>query len=87
MRARLAGALQMVSSGVQPLGALAVGWMGAVLGPLMALRVNGGLMMLIAFGMLALSAGFRNWIPSAEPVDFVRPQASAALEGALVEEV
>lgn len=68
MRARLAGALQMVSSGVQPLGALAVGWMGAVLGPLMTLRVNGSLMLLLAFGMLAISAGFRNWIPSAQPV-------------------
>ncbi len=87
MRARLAGALQMVSSGVQPLGALAVGWMGAVLGPLVALRVNGSLMLLLAFGMLAISAGFRNWIPSAQPVDAIPPAASAALEGALVEEV
>ena len=66
---------------------LAGGLMGAVLGPLMALRVNGGLMIVIAFGMLAVSAGFRNWIPSAAPVDDVRPAASAVLEGALVEEV
>ena len=69
MRARLGGAQQMVASAVQPLGALLVGAMGAQLGPLLAMRVNGLLMLVVAAGLLASSA-FRRWtLPTAAPHD------------------
>jgi MFS family permease len=63
MRARLGGAMQMISSAAQPLGALLVGWMGNALGPLMAIRFNGALMALFALGLLVFSADFRAWEP------------------------
>lgn len=63
MRARLSGASQMISSGAQPLGALMVGWLGNALGPLMAIRFNGGLMILFAVTLLVFHTGFRRWVP------------------------
>ncbi len=64
MRARLAGVLQMVSSGAQPVGALMVGWLGNALGPLIAIRLNGILMLVFALGLLIVSPGFRAWVPA-----------------------
>lgn len=61
MRARLGGAQQMVSSAMQPVGALAVGWLASALGPLPALRVAGALMAVTAVAMLVLRSGFRRW--------------------------
>ncbi|MCW1968784.1 MAG: MFS transporter [Anaerolineae bacterium] len=64
MRARLSGASQMIASAAQPIGALMVGWLGNVLGPLTAIRVNGILMLTISLGLLIFSTGFRNWVPA-----------------------
>lgn len=64
MRARLGGAMQMISSGAQPLGALLVGWMGNALGPMLAIRINGVLMTLFAVALFVFSASFRNWVPA-----------------------
>lgn len=61
MRARLLSVSSMLSTGIQPIGALLVGWMGNALGPMVALRVNGTLMAVIALGLLLLHHEFRNW--------------------------
>lgn len=63
MRARLSGASQMISAAAQPVGALMVGWVASALGPLVAIRVNGFVMLAFAAGLLALSPGFRRWVP------------------------
>ncbi|HRW09335.1 MAG TPA: MFS transporter [Caldilineaceae bacterium] len=62
MRARLLSVSSMLSTGVQPLGALMVGWMGNALGPMAAIRVNGLLMATIALGLLLLHHQFRRWV-------------------------
>jgi len=64
MRARISGASQMIASAAQPIGALMVGWMGNALGPLMAIRVNGILMLILSLSLLIFSSGFRNWVPT-----------------------
>lgn len=62
MRARLLSVSSMLSTGIQPLGALMVGWMGNALGPMAAIRVNGMLMAVIALSLLLLHRQFRNWV-------------------------
>ncbi|MFN8443762.1 MAG: MFS transporter [Caldilineaceae bacterium] len=62
MRGRLLSVSSMLSTGIQPLGALFVGWMGNSLGPLLAIRTNGILMTLIALSLLLLHREYRNWI-------------------------
>ena len=66
MRARLLSVFSMFSIGVQPLGALFVGWIGNAFGPLAALRVNGFLMVTIAL-LLLLHREFRTWIVNRAP--------------------
>jgi MFS family permease len=61
MRARLLSVSSMLSTGIQPIGALLVGWMGNALGPMVAIRVNGLLMASIALTLLMLHREFRNW--------------------------
>lgn len=62
MRARLLSVSSMLSTGIQPLGALMVGWLGNALGPMVAIRVNGTLMALIALSLLLFHRQFRNWV-------------------------
>ena len=62
MRARLLSVSSMLSTGMQPLGALMVGWLGNALGPMAAIRVNGTLMALIALSLLLLHRQFRSWV-------------------------
>ncbi len=52
----------MLSTGAQPLGALMVGWLGNALGPLVAIRINGLLMTMIALTLLLFHRKFRNWV-------------------------
>lgn len=61
MRARLLSVSSMLSTGIQPIGALVVGWLGRVLGPMATLRLNGLLMACIALALLLLHREFRNW--------------------------
>ncbi|MBX3010373.1 MAG: MFS transporter [Caldilineaceae bacterium] len=61
MRARLLSVSSMLSTGIQPLGALWVGWMGNAVGPMATIRVNGLLMAAIALVLLLLHGEFRNW--------------------------
>ncbi|MEZ4733262.1 MAG: MFS transporter [Caldilineaceae bacterium] len=61
LRARLLSVSSMLSTGIQPIGALLVGWMGNALGPMVAIRVNGLLMAAIALTLLFLHREFRNW--------------------------
>ena len=62
MRARLLSVSSMLSTGVQPLGALMVGWTGNALGPMAAIRVNGLLMATVALTLLLLHRQFRSWV-------------------------
>lgn len=62
MRARLLSVSSMLSTGIQPLGALMVGWLGNALGPMAAIRVNGTLMAIVALSLLLLHRQFRNWV-------------------------
>ena len=62
MRARLLSVSSMLSTGIQPLGALLVGWLGNALGPLLAIRVNGIMMTIIALSLLLLHKEYRNWV-------------------------
>lgn len=61
MRARLLSVSSMLSTGIQPIGALLVGWLGRILGPLATIRLNGLLMVSIAVALLFLHREFRNW--------------------------
>ena len=61
MRARLLSVSSMLSTGIQPIGALLVGWLGNALGPLLAIRVNGSMIMMIALSLLFLHKEYRNW--------------------------
>ena len=61
MRARLLSVSSMLSTGIQPIGALLVGWLGRVLGPMATIRLNGLLMVCIALALLLLHREFRNW--------------------------
>lgn len=61
MRARLLSVSSMLSTGIQPIGALLVGWLGRVLGPMATIRLNGLLMACIALALLLLHREFRNW--------------------------
>lgn len=67
MRARLLSVSSMLSTGIQPIGALLVGWMGNALGPMIAIRINGLLMTTIALSLLLLHREFRNWIVQRTP--------------------
>ena len=62
MRARLLSVSSMLSTGIQPLGALLVGWLGNALGPLLAIRINGIMMTVIALSLLLLHKEYRNWV-------------------------
>ncbi|MEZ4683132.1 MAG: MFS transporter [Caldilineaceae bacterium] len=62
MRARLLSVSSMLSTGMQPLGALMVGWTASALGPMAAIRVNGLLMTVIALGLLLFHKEFRRWV-------------------------
>jgi MFS family permease len=62
MRARLLSVSSMLSTGMQPIGALMVGWLGNALGPMAAIRVNGTLMAIVALSLLLLHRPFRNWV-------------------------
>jgi len=68
MRARLLSVSSMLSTGIQPIGALLVGWMGNALGPMIAIRINGLLMAAIALTLLFLHREFRNWRVARTPV-------------------
>ena len=61
MRARLLSVSSMLSTGIQPIGALLVGWLGRVLGPMATIRLNGLFMVCIALALLLLHREFRNW--------------------------
>lgn len=61
MRARLLSVSSMLSTGIQPIGALLVGWLGRVLGPMATIRLNGLFMACIALALLLLHREFRNW--------------------------
>lgn len=61
MRARLLSVSSMLSTGIQPIGALLVGWLGRLLGPMATIRLNGLLMVCIALALLLLHREFRNW--------------------------
>jgi predicted MFS family arabinose efflux permease len=61
MRARLLSVSSMLSTGIQPIGALLVGWLGRAIGPMATIRVNGLLMTMIALLLLLLHHEFRNW--------------------------
>ncbi len=69
MRARVGGATQMIASASQPVGALVIGYMGNLLGPLQAMRVNGVLMLAFALALLFFNTGFRDWVPAAAEND------------------
>jgi MFS family permease len=62
MRARLLSVSSMLSTGMQPLGALMVGWLGNAIGPMATIRVNGLLMATIALSLLLLHRQFRSWV-------------------------
>lgn len=65
MKARLLSMLIMVSFGLQPFAAFAVGLMGQILGPAGAIRVNGSVLVIGAVLMLVLRSGLRSWeVPS-----------------------
>ena len=51
----------MLSFGVQPLGALFVGWVGNAFGPLMAIRINGALMVSLVLLFMWLRPAYRHW--------------------------
>lgn len=61
MRGRLLSVSSMLSTGIQPIGALLVGWLGRVLGPMATIRLNGLIMASIALALLLLHREFRNW--------------------------
>jgi predicted MFS family arabinose efflux permease len=61
MRARLLSVSSMLSTGIQPIGALLVGWLGRAIGPMATICVNGLLMTMIALLLLLLHHEFRNW--------------------------
>lgn len=61
MRARVLSTSQMLSFGIQPIGALLVGWMGNTFGPLMAIRINGFLMTVLVLLFLWLRPAYRQW--------------------------
>jgi len=63
MRARLQSALLIVTFGIQPAAALAIGWTARVWGTPLALRVNAALMIVGAGLLLALSRSLRDWRP------------------------
>ena len=62
MRARLLSVSQMISFGAQPIGALVVGWTGNAFGPMVAIRMNGAAMLVLALVMLSLRPAFRRWV-------------------------
>ena len=64
MRARITGATQIVASLSQPLGAVAIGFLGNLVGPLLAVRLNGLLMLTFAVAFFFLNKGFRAWVPA-----------------------
>jgi predicted MFS family arabinose efflux permease len=61
MRARVLSVSQMISFGAQPLGALLVGWSANAFGPLVAIRINGVLMVILVLAFLALRPAYRKW--------------------------
>lgn len=63
MRARLQSALLMVTFGIQPAAALAIGWSAHALGAPLALRINAILMIAGAGLLLAQSRSLRQWRP------------------------
>lgn len=68
MRARLQGALLMVTFGVQPFAAMAIGCSAGFLGPAPALRVNGLFLVLGPVLLLAASRSVRDWQPTSTPM-------------------
>ncbi len=54
MRARVLSASQMLSFAAQPLGALMVGWTANAFDPLIAIRINGVLMVVLVLAFLVL---------------------------------
>jgi hypothetical protein len=61
MRARVLSVSQMISFGANPLGLLFIGWVAAALGPLLAVRVNGVIMLTAGVAILLLRRAFRAW--------------------------
>jgi MFS family permease len=61
MRARVLSVSQMISFGANPLGLLFIGWVAAALGPLLAVRVNGLIMLAAGVSILLLRRAFRDW--------------------------
>ena len=68
MRARLLSVSSMLSTGIQPLGALWIGWLGKAIGPLATIRINGVLMATIALVLLLVHHEFRNWRVTRHPI-------------------
>lgn len=64
MRARLQAALLMVTFGIQPFAAIAIGWSADFLGSGRALRLNGVLLVVIPTLLLAASRSLRTWQPA-----------------------
>jgi len=68
MRARLQGALLMVTFGVQPVASIAIGYSAGLLGPAPALRVNGLFLVLAPVLHVAASRSIRDWRPTTTPM-------------------
>ncbi|MEP6698035.1 MAG: MFS transporter, partial [Pseudonocardiales bacterium] len=71
MRSRLQSALLMVTFGIQPAAALAIGWTARVLGAPVALRINALLLVLGASLLLAGIHSLREWRPRHANQQFV----------------
>lgn len=63
MRARVVSTYLMLSFGMQPLASLFVGVTGKFLGPSMAVRINGVLMVLGALTLITVRRELRSWAP------------------------
>ena len=61
IRARVISLFTMVSFGLQPLGAIAVGWVAERSGVGTIMAINGSLLVLAGLGMLILRNGLRQW--------------------------
>ena len=67
MRGRLTSTRNMISSGLQPVATLSVGFVAQALGPQTAVLINGVLSVVAALLLLAFRPGLRSWEPYHEP--------------------
>jgi MFS family permease len=66
MRGRLTSTRNMISSGLQPVATLGVGFMAEALGPATAVLINGVLSVVSAGLLVAFRSGLRTWEPYSE---------------------